>query len=183
MIVRLKKSLTAVPQSILSAAGYLASIGETQRKINALRRTAKEETDRIERELKASLAPLTKERDVFFTALYTFAQANVRELTAKMRSVRTLAGVFGWRWTPPYVELCEGLTDEQVIEQLRKNGLERFIRVKYELNRELMLEERPNIPGVSYVQREEFFAKPKLLKADGRASELSKQIETEAIDV
>lgn len=183
MITRLKKSLTAVPSCVIAAAEYLASIGETQRKINALKRRAKEDTDRINAELARALTLLTKERDTFFTALYTFAQANVRELTAKLRSVRTASGVFGWRWTPPYVELAEGITDEQMIARLQKQGLHKFVRVKYELDREALLEDRPSVAGISYIQREEFFAKPKLLKADGRAAELSRDATTEAIDV
>ncbi len=187
-INRLKKSFTAVPQSVIHAAHYLLSIGQEQKKINLAKKKAKEAIDKIKSDLEVELTPLVKERDTFFTALYTFAQGKKGELTAKLRSVKTEQGTFGWRFTPPYVELDEGEDDASVVAYLRAHNMTKYVRVKYELDREALLSDRPDVPGVSYLSREEFFAKPKLIsKVDGSAEELSIALpdegKTEAIDV
>ena len=185
MVTRLKKTFTAIPESIRTATTYLISIGETQKKINQAKQKANKEITTIKAVLEQELAPLITERNTFFTALYAFAQGNKAELTIKQRSVKTTHGSFGLRWTPPYVEVEDKEGNEAVIAYQRAHKLDRYLRVTYELNKEAMLAEQPEIPGVSYTTREEFFAKPKLLKVEGKAEELAKALEdqTEAIDV
>jgi phage host-nuclease inhibitor protein Gam len=185
MVNRLKKSFTAIPESVKEAVKYLLSIGEAQKKINAAKRKAKAEVDQIQENLEKEVAPLVTERDRFFTALFAFAQGKKEELTAVLRSVKTKEGTFGWRWTPPSVKVEVEGQDEIVIAYLRAHKLNQYVRVIYQLDREALLRDRPDVPGISYVSTEEFFAKPKLLqKVDGNAQELTKDIEkTEAIDV
>ena len=180
MINRIKKSLTAIPASVSEAASYVISIGEKQREINKIKRETKAEVDRLNAQATQKIDGLKKDRDIFFVALFAFAQPRQAELTKDARSLKTYAGTFGWRWTPPAVELAEGKTDAQVIAQFEKLGLNQFVRVIKELDREAMLKDRPMVAGVSYTQRDEFFAKPKLKKEDGKAEELVKV--TEAID-
>lgn len=179
---RIKKTLTAVPASIAQAITYLASIGEKQKEINRIKREAKEQIDTITAKTKQEVAAITVDRDNFFTALFAFASSRKQELTAVTRSQKTSAGTFGWRWNTPYVELAEGKTDEEVIAELRERGLKQYIRVIEELDREALLRDHPKLSGVAYMQRDEFFAKPKMKKEDGRGEELVKQ-ETEAVDV
>jgi phage host-nuclease inhibitor protein Gam len=78
----------------------------------------------------------------------------------------------------PYVELEEGKDDTDIIATLKKKGLTNYIRVTEELDREALLRDRPTVPHVSYVNRDEFFAKPKLSKEEGRAEELVCNTET-----
>jgi phage host-nuclease inhibitor protein Gam len=101
-------------------------------------------------------------------------------LTEVTRSQKTEAGTFGWRWTTPYVDIAKGVSDEKIIATLKREGLTDYIRITEELDREAMLRDQPKVAGVAYSQRDEFFAKPKLAKEDGRAEEL---VKTEAIDV
>lgn len=176
MINRIKKTLTVVPASIAEAATYLRSIAEKQKEINAVKREAKKAKEATDKKIEN----LKKDRDAFFTALFAFAAPRKKELTEKKRSVKTDAGTFGWRWTTPMVELTGGRTDTQMIAEFEKLGLVQYVRVVKELDREAMLRDRVIIPGVTYTQQDEFFAKPKMKKEDGRAEELKK---TEAIDV
>ena len=180
---RIKKTLTAIPASIKEAMGFLASIGDKQREINKIKHETKKKIERLNAEAKQKIEGLTKDRDNFFTALFAFASPRKEELTRVTRSQKTEAGTFGWRWTTPYVELAKGLTDEDVISTLKKNGLTEYIRVIEEVDREAMLRDQPKVSGVSYMQRDEFFAKPRMTKEAGRAEELVRQGETEAIDV
>lgn len=180
MIKRLKKTFTAIPASVAEAAQYLLSIGSQQREINKIKRETKAEVDKLNAEANKKIEVLKKERDTFFTALFAFAQPRQAELTVSARSVKTDAGTFGWRWTTPMVEIAEGKTDQDIIKTLKRIGLSDYIRVIEEVDREALLRDRPTVPNVSYTQRDEFFAKPKMAKEDGRAEELSKI--TEAID-
>lgn len=180
MISRIKKSFTYVPASLVEAASFLISIGNKQREINRVKREAKKKVEIITTETKKVVDALTKDRDVFFTSLFAFSSARKEELTRVTRSQKTAAGTFGWRWTTPYVDLAEGKSDQDVIASLKRKGLTAYIRVVEELDREAMLRDRPEVSGVSYSQRDEFFAKPKLAKEDGRAEEL---VTTEAVDV
>ncbi len=178
---RIKKRLTAIPASIKEAMAFLASIGAKQREINVIKRETKEEIDRLSAQAKLRIEILTKERDTFFTALFAFASPRKKELTAVTRSQKTEAGTFGWRWTTPYVKFAEGVTDDLVIKNLKAKGLKEYVRVVEEVDREALLRDRPEIDGISYEQRDEFFAKPKMAKDSGRAEELVKEV-TEAVD-
>jgi phage host-nuclease inhibitor protein Gam len=180
IITRIKKSLTYIPSSLSEAIAYLTSIGSKQREINRVKREAKAKIEAINSDVKKTIEVLTKDRDAFFTSLFTFSSTHKKELTKDTRSQKTDAGTFGWRWTTPYVDIAEGVSDEKIIATLKRKGLTDYIRIIEELDREAMLRDRPEVPGVSYSQRDEFFAKPKLAKEDGRAEEL---VKTEAIDV
>lgn len=180
MITRIKKTLTVIPASIQEAATYILSIGNKQREINQIKRETKAEIDKLNAEASKKVDGLKKDRDAYFVALFAFAQPKKAELTKDARSQKTFAGTFGWRWTTPMVELAEGKTDQQIIAELKKVQLTKYIRVTEEIDREAMLRDRPVVLGVTYTQRDEFFAKPKMKKEDGRAEELVKV--TEAID-
>lgn len=182
MINRIKKTLTLIPASVSEATSYLISIGNSQREINRIKRETKAKVAKLNAEAKKEVEALTKDRNAFFTALFAFAQPRKVELTKNLRSIKTDAGTFGWRWTTPYVELKEGKSDEQIIAHLKRNNLNKYVRVIEELDREAMLRDRPVVTGVAYMQRDEFFAKPTLKKGEGKAEELVKE-ETEATDV
>jgi phage host-nuclease inhibitor protein Gam len=180
MITRIKKSLAYVPASLSETVTFLISIGNKQREINRVKREAKKRVEAINTDTQITVSELTKERDAFFTSLFAFSSARKEELTKVTRSQKTEAGTFGWRWTTPYVDLKEGKSDQDIIASLKRKGLTEYIRTIEEVDREALLRDRPEVPGVSYSQRDEFFAKPKLAKEDGRAEEL---VKTEAIDV
>lgn len=179
MTSRIKKALTYVPSSVSEAVSFLISIGQKQGAINRIKRETKQKVETITGEAKQSIEQLTKERDTFFTALFAFASPRKAELTKVTRSQKTTAGTFGWRFTTPYVDIAEGKTDQDVIATLKKAGLTKYIRIIEEIDREALLRDRPEVKGISYSQRDEFFAKPKLAREDGRAEEL---VKTETVD-
>lgn len=175
---RIKKSFTRIPIAVADAVKFLAGIGALQARINAAKKKAKEEHDAIKVRLDAELAPLTSERNTLFNALFAFAQPLKEALTREAKSIKLPSGVFGWRWTPPAVQLTGFASDGVLIAHLERRGLHAYVRVVKEVDREALLRDKPAIRGVEYISREEFFAKPMLEKGAGRAEEL-----TEAIDV
>jgi phage host-nuclease inhibitor protein Gam len=175
---RIKKTLSAIPASVIEAMRFLASIGEKQRAINKVKADLRIDIEKLKITADKKLKELTLDRNNFFTALFAFASSNKQELTLHARSQKGKEGTFGWRWTTPYVEIKEGVSDEDVILALKKKGLTKYIRVIEELDREAMLRDQPNVPNVSYMQRDEFFARPALGKGNGRSEELVKKEKT-----
>lgn len=184
MSTRIKKSLTYVPASLSEAVGFLVSIGKKQIEINKARREARAKIDKINKNTQEKVQKLTVDRDNFFNALFSFASANKADLTKVTRSQKTAAGVFGWRWTTPYVDITEGVSDAVIIARLKAQGLPQYIRIVEQLDREAMLRDHPEVEDVAYSNRDEFFAKPTLVKKDGQGVELSCEATiTEAVDV
>jgi phage host-nuclease inhibitor protein Gam len=183
LATRVKKTSVTIPTDLMQAEGYLAKIGDKQRLINTLKRDAKAKKDAIDETLAQDLESVTKERDTLFNALFAFAQSKKKLLTDKLKSVIFRTGAtFGWRMTPPRVTVRNGMTDDDLIHYLEKNGLSKYVRIHKEVDREALLRDKPKISVVAYMQHEEFFAKPKLGKGEGRAEEFVKT-ETETIDV
>lgn len=176
---RIKKSFTRIPETLREAGRFILEIAERQKRINEAKRDAKKKIDEINKKLAEDVSVLKLSRDTAFNALFAFAQPRKAEFTEELRTVKLPEGSFGWRWTPPAVMVRNGLSDADVIAYLKKNGLHHYVRVVEEVDREALLRVRPNLPVISYEQREEFFARPKLAKGDGSAEELTR---TDAID-
>ena len=122
------------------------------------------EIDKIVEKYKLELEALAVVKKSKFLTLFNFAQANRTSLIDKIKTAFWKNGTISWRFTPPKVE--SKLSDEEIIEALKKAGLQKYIRVKEEVNRELMLQDKPTLAGAAYTSTEEFVAKPKFLIAN-----------------
>lgn len=179
MVTRIKRARTTNPNSSPKAEGLLESIGEQQAEINRINQEAKEKIDAIRMEANKKIAKLTKVRNRLFNALWVYALLHKKHLTSTYRTVRTLAGKFGWRWTPYFVKIAERETEASIIARLEELGLKQYLRVVVSIDREALLRDRAFIPGISYAQDDEFFAEPKLPEGAGRSKKLTK---TEVVD-
>ncbi len=94
--------------------------------------------------------------------LRNYANAHRSELTRndEVKTIETPAGSFGWRTTPPSVDIDD---EETVLDLLLKNPkFSSFVRVVRTVNREGMLadpELATTIKGVDIRQREDFFVR------------------------
>ena len=137
-----------------------AVIAEAEAKIAAIQKMAADATD----------APKEEVRDLV-EGLFVFFETNSPELTedGARRSVDLLTGVIGERLSPWKVEL-KGV--EEVLEELHRMGLTKFIRPKEEVNKDAMLSSETDrnlaatVKGVSVVREDTFFVKPTELGED-----------------
>ncbi|MEI6649827.1 MAG: host-nuclease inhibitor Gam family protein [Candidatus Moraniibacteriota bacterium] len=157
-VTRVKKTYTAVPETIESANILLGKLGTTQDVINEIERGLKEKVAELKAEALKNLRPLMTLRDRQVNALFTFANPRKDELTADAKTVKLGMGKFGWRMTPPRVDT--GLTDEELVLLLKRNDLVEYVRTKEEVDRQKLLVDQPLIVGVAYVQNDEFFVAP-----------------------
>lgn len=157
-IARIKKTNTAVPISLVEANTLLCELGKTQDTMNAIERMLRADIVNLKKVAIEKLQPLITERDVAVNALFTFAQPRKTELTKDLRTVGVSSGTFGWRMTTPRVELA--YSDEDAIVMLKGEGRSKFVRTKEEVDRVALLEKKPVVEGISYVQNDEFFVVP-----------------------
>ncbi|ELU7122231.1 host-nuclease inhibitor Gam family protein, partial [Escherichia coli] len=85
------------------------------------------------------------------SGIQTWCEAHRDELTGngKVKFANLTTGEVQWRNRPPSVSIRGA---DNVIELLRRLGLERFIRVKEEINKDAILNEKEavkNIPGIT----------------------------------
>ena len=157
-ITRIKKTNTIVPDSIAQADELLRELSSLQDSINDIEARLRREVAELKAKAKRDLEVLEGKRGVAINALFAFAHPRKAELTKKQRTVILTAGVFGWRMTPPRVELEYSIEDTIVV--LKQTNNREFIRIKEEIDREALLEEKPVIDGISYAQNDEFFVVP-----------------------
>ena len=141
------------------AETYLARIGEIQRMAQLNKTALAEAVARVTADIEADSAKLGEEHDRLFRGLQLWAEANRHALTdgGKTKTVRLGNGSIAWRLAPPSVRIKE---PEAVLAYLLTNHIEKFVRWKREINREVMLveaEEASKIPGITIKSAGESF--------------------------
>ena len=157
-VTRIKKSQTSVPASLIEADALLLKLGQTQNAINEIKKELKKKIIELKAEAKKKLAPLKLERNNQTNALFAFANSRKAELTREVRTIVLGCGSFGWRRTPPRVATTR--SDQETVAWLKENGNEAFVRVVEKVDRRALRAVRPVLPGINYVQNDEFFVVP-----------------------
>ena len=151
-----------VPQDDDEANAAIARIGEIEREMKRIAADRDDELARIKDTYDQRLKPLKEEREALVSGLETWAATRRKALTkGRTKTVRFPAGEFGWRLRPPRVTVSRKI---DVIAELEVRGLERFIRVVKEVNREAIREEPQavaDVPGITVGSAgEDFWVKP-----------------------
>ncbi len=163
-----KKVVIAVPKNVEEAADFLAQIGQEQRATNKIQLALNNKVGQLTTKAMADSEPHQIKLTELVEGLFAFAEAHREKLTdeGKCKTVEVPTGTFGWRMTPPAVSLRDV---EEILKDLKKLKLKRFIRLKQEVNKEAMLKEpelAQTVKGVKISQREEFIAKPNELEVE-----------------
>lgn len=166
-----------------AAQGVLQSRDEVVDAIAEIGRSTRERV-RIETEMNDELATIRERyeteaqpyaervRDLIL-GVQGWVEAHREELTngGKTKTVSFPTGDVKWRITPPSVAVRGA---EAVIAWLRTQAMDRFVRIKEEVNKEGLLNEpevAKTVPGVTISQREEFVIEPfEVALADARGA-------------
>lgn len=157
-----KRSAIVVPKSSQELADFIRQIGEHRRILGQIEAKLNDKIEKTKANAVADSEPHQAAIDLLVEGVYVYAEGHRDELTedGKKKTVTLPTGKIGWRMTPPAVFL-KGV--KEVIKRCKDLGLERFIRIKEEIDKEAMLKEpgvSNNIRGVSIAQREEFVVEP-----------------------
>lgn len=152
---------SVVPQDVHEAAHVLAEIGRHKRHIEASERLLNDRLTLMRQEHDEAARPHQEAIERLFEGLRIWAEANRARLCADGgKTARLATGCVRWRMTPPRVRLTR-VAD--VLRALDAAGLDRFIAVKKDVNRQAILDDPAavaDIPGIEISQHEEFIAEP-----------------------
>ena len=151
-----------MPQSREEAVEAIAEIGRKQRERIRIQTTMNDELAAIRQKYEVEAKPHADEIQRLTEGVHTWCEANRDTLTqsGKVKTANLASGEVRWRMRPPSVA-ARGL--DKVLEALRALKLNRFIRVKEELDKEAILAEPEavqHIKGISISQKEDFVIVP-----------------------
>ena len=129
---RIKKSATNVPQTLEQTDRWVGLLGNEQAMLDALDLEAEAKVRQIRENLRKQSEPVRKRRNNLMTGIFTYASANkARLVDDDHKTVELTNGALSWRWTPPAVSVED---DEEIIANLKRRGLDCYVRVKEELD-------------------------------------------------
>lgn len=151
-----------VPQTLDDVTADVAEIGRCQRERDRIQAEMNDNLAHVRAEYEAIAKPHAERIGDLTRGVATWCEANRDMLTkgGKTKTARLATGEVSWRMRPPSV-VVRGV--EAVIDALRRLKLDRFLRVKTELDREAILADPDtvaSIKGLSISQKEDFVIKP-----------------------
>lgn len=161
--VRIKAAAAVgVPQSLDEVNNAIAEIGVAQRERDRIAADMNDSLAATREAWEAQAAPYAARIKELTASVQLYCEAHRDELTqhGKTKTARLAAGEVSWRLRPPSVAV-RGV--ELVIDAFKRLGLNRFVRVKEELNKEAVLAEpeiADQVKGLSVSQGEDFVIKP-----------------------
>ncbi len=153
---------TGVLQSRDEVIEAISTIGQHVRDRTKIEADMNDELSGIRGQFEGLAAPHAQAIADLSKGVQAWCEAHRAELTqnGKTKTVSLSSGEVKWRLTPSKVSI-KG--EEAVLALLAARKLERFTRVKTEINKEAILNE-PDIatavPGITISQREEFVIEP-----------------------
>lgn len=149
-----------VPNTLIEVNAQIDRIGELNRRYESVEAERDRKIAALKTTFAGRLSVIAQSLANETAGLEAYANANRANILPKdAKSVAFASGTIGWRFTPPKVTFGRGGA-KKVLTYLREHRMMRFIRIVREVNKERMLAERPDIPGVKYSQKEEFFVDP-----------------------
>ncbi len=145
---RLKTPAAAAPQTRDQVAAQIREIGDLQRLF--LRESAEmnDAIAAITHRHQPALEALDRGIQELQAGVQAWCEANRAELTngGKTKTANLITGEVQWRQRPPSVRVR---AQEMVIETLFKLGLDRFLRVKTEINKDAVLADPEAVTGIA----------------------------------
>ena len=139
---------TAVPQTQDEAASDIKRIGDLKREKTRIETRLNDEVAKLTEALQPSITAIDEQLKTLQQGVQTYCEAHRAELTkdGKTKSAHFLTGEVMWRQKPPSVRV-KAL--DNVLAALKNFKLNRFIRVKEEINKDAVLEEPEAVAGVA----------------------------------
>jgi phage host-nuclease inhibitor protein Gam len=164
---REKKVLITKPISDEDAENYFAEYAAADARVQQITAKMDVEITRIREKYADDLTRLNEQKQSAFEKLQHYA-LNAPEKFVKRKSLEMTHGIIGFRTGTPSLKALKGQTWASVL-QLVKSFLPEYVRVKEEVDKEALLNERDNPEvankftqiGVRVEQSETFYVEPK----------------------
>ncbi|UVS62485.1 MULTISPECIES: host-nuclease inhibitor Gam family protein [Nitrosomonas] len=137
-----------MPQTRDEAAADIRKIGDLQRQLTRATTEMNDAIAHITQNFQPRLEALNDQLKTLLEGVQGYCEAHRLELTdgGKVKTANLITGEVQWRQRPPSVSVRGSDT---VIEMLKRLGLERFIRIKEEINKEAVLNAPDQVRGVA----------------------------------
>ncbi len=161
-----------IPTSRQDLVDKIAELGRHERMRSKIEVEMNNAIAKIKQRHEEEVDPINKSIKSLTAGITAFCEVHRSELTdnEKVKTVNLPSGTVSWRKCPPSVRLTE---PEKIIKLLKDKGLEKFIRVKEEVNKDLILSEQAAVAGVKGIaivkEKEELAIEPFEVKLDAVA--------------
>lgn len=137
-----------VPQSKEDVIGDIKKVGDMQRELEREQTIMNDAIGEITERHAPGIESLKKDIDLLSKGIQGWCEAHRDELTqnGKTKTASLITGKVEWRNRPPSVGI-RGV--ETVLETLHRLNLDRFIRIKEEVNKDAILNEPEVVKGVA----------------------------------
>lgn len=166
------KPQALVIADLAQAEGVLAELAEIDRSLELAKAAMNEEIDGAKATARAAAEPLEARRKELVIALEAFATHNKAALFAKKKSLDLGFGVIGFRLASRLKTVAK-TTWGQVLEALKSYGFTEAIRVKEEVDRDVMRDwpaERLATVGVTRETADDFYIEIKQEEVASKAA-------------
>ena len=140
------KAQTYAPQSKADCQADIKKLGDLQRDFLREQANLNDAIGSLTKAAAPRLTQLTERIELLQAGVQTWCEANRKDLCGTGKTANLITGEVAWRVRPPSVTI-RGV--ETVLENLKNLGLERFVRVKEEPNKDAMLNEQDAVRGVA----------------------------------
>lgn len=162
MAKKIKTQSVVSAQTEAEAVSKIREIGDLEREKKRLEAEMNDQIAQLQETYKRKVAQLDEGIGERTESVHLWCEANRAKLTDnnRVKYADLTTGIVKWRVNPPSVTISG---KDDVIERLQSDpNLKRFVREKYEINRELILQypelfENNQFKGIKIKSGEEFF--------------------------
>ncbi|SFU30973.1 Mu-like prophage host-nuclease inhibitor protein Gam [Paenacidovorax caeni] len=140
------KAHAYAPQSKADCQADIKKLGDLQRDLLRAQADLNDEIAHLTKAATPRLEALQERIGTLQAGVQTWCEANRAELCGNGKTANLITGEVQWRLRPQSISIRGA---EAVIDTLKRLGLERFVRVKEEPNKEAMLNETDAVRGVA----------------------------------
>ena len=168
--LKTKALVTQAPQSREQVIEHIRSIGDLTRQRTRLAATMNDGIAALQEQYAQEADPINERIEALQAGVHVWCEANRAALTdnGKVKYADFVTGTVKWRAGRESVGLRKV---EAIIEALKRHGLQRFIRVKEEVNKDAILADKQAVAGIAGITincgDEEFVIEPHEQELDG----------------
>lgn len=148
--IKSKANTTTVPQTRDDCAAQIRALGDLQRQIERLKADMGDQIATITSSFQPLIDALVEQSKPLQSGIQSWCEAHRVDLCGENdrlgKTANLITGEVSWRCRPPSVSIRGADT---VLDTLHRMGLQRFIRIKEEPNKDAMLSEPNAVRGIT----------------------------------
>lgn len=152
-----------IPTNRQDLVDKIAELGRQERMRAKIEVEMNNAITKIKQRYEEEVEPVNLAIKQLSSGINAYCEVHRDELTdgGKIKTVNLPSGTISWRKCPPSVRLT---SPDKVIKLLKEKGLSRFVRIKEEVNKDMILSEQAAVTGIKGIaivkEKEELAIEP-----------------------